>query len=165
MKIHGFPSRTMLVLGFASGALAPATAAAQSAQPGWEPGKWQFAASINGFIPAIDQTVLYGGDTRSSDVHVSMRDVLRHLQMTFQGSLDVHTGRWGIFNDVFYGNLGGVKSRTREFSIGDIGLPFPPARRRISTSASRPRSGPWPASTGWCPTLHGPWTCWPARAC
>jgi hypothetical protein len=123
MKTPGFLSSTMTVLCFAGGALAPAPAAAQAALHPWEAGKWQFSASLNGFVPAIDGTVNYAGDTRSSDIHVSMRDVLSHLKMTFQGSLDVHNGRWGIFNDVFYGNLGGVKSRTRDFSLGNINLP------------------------------------------
>jgi hypothetical protein len=43
--------------------------------------------------------------------------------MTFQGALDVHNGRWGIFNDLIYVDLGGVKSQTHDFSIGNIGIP------------------------------------------
>jgi hypothetical protein len=101
----------------------PAPAAAQSALPPWEAGKWQFSASLNGFVPAIDGKVNYAGDTRSSDIHVSMRGVLSNLKMTFQGSLDVHNGRWGIFNDVVYANIGGVRSQTCDFSLGNIGIP------------------------------------------
>jgi hypothetical protein len=123
MKTPGFLSSTMTVLCFASGALVPAPAAAQSALPPWEAGKWQFSASLNGFVPAIDGKVNYAGDTRSSDIHVSMRGVLSNLKMTFQGSLDVHNGRWGIFNDVVYANIGGVRSQTRDFSLGNIGIP------------------------------------------
>jgi len=123
MKIPGFLSGTMTVLCFAGGALVPAPAAAQSALPPWEAGKWQFSASLNGFVPAIDGKVNYAGDTRSSDIHVSMHDVLSNLKMTFQGSLDAHNGRWGIFNDVVYAYIGGVKSRTRDFSLGNINLP------------------------------------------
>ena len=123
MKIPGFLSGTMTVLCFAGGALVPAPAAAQSALPPWEAGKWQFSASLNGFVPAIDGKVNYAGDTRSSDLHVSMHEVLSNLKMTFQGSLDVHNGRWGIFNDVIYADIGGVKSRTRDFSLGNIGIP------------------------------------------
>jgi hypothetical protein len=96
---------------------------AQSTQSDWESGKWQFAATIYGWVPAIDGKVNYAGDTRSSDLHLSMHDVLSNLKMTFQGSLDVHNGRWGIFNDVVYVDLGGVKSQTRDFSIGNIGIP------------------------------------------
>ena len=59
----------------------------------------------------------------TTDLHVSKRDVLNHLKMTFQGSLDAHNGRWGIFNDLVYVDLGGVKSQDRDFSIGNIGIP------------------------------------------
>jgi len=123
MEVSGSLSRSTSILCFAVGALLAAPAAAQSALPPWEAGKWQFSASLNGFVPAIDGKVNYAGDTRSSDIHVSMHDVLSNLKMTFQGSLDVHNGRWGIFNDVFYGFIGGVKSRTRDFSLGNIDLP------------------------------------------
>ena len=92
-------------------------------QPNWDSGKWQFTATIYGFVPTIDGKVNYAGDSGSSDIHVSMNDVLSHLKMTFMGALDVHNGRWGIFNDVLYVDLGGVKSQTRDFSIGNIGLP------------------------------------------
>ena len=123
MKFSSFQSRATVVVVFAAGTLLPAPAAAQSALPGWETGQWQFSASLNGFVPAIDGKVNYAGDTRSSDIQVSMRDVLSNLKMTFQGSLDAHNGRWGIFNDVIYANIGGVKSRTRDFSLGNIGIP------------------------------------------
>ena len=123
MKFSSFQSRATVVVVFAAGTLLPAPAAAQSALPGWETGQWQFSASLNGFVPAIDGKVNYAGDTRSSDIHVSMHDVLSNLKMTFQGSLDAHNGRWGIFNDVIYANIGGVKSRTRDFSLGNIGIP------------------------------------------
>jgi len=123
MKFSSFQSRATVVVFFAAGTLLPAPAAAQSALPGRETGQWQFSASLNGFVPAIDGKVNYAGDTRSSDIHVSMHDVLSNLKMTFQGSLDAHNGRWGIFNDVIYANIGGVKSRTRDFSLGNIGIP------------------------------------------
>ena len=123
MKRYGLLSGAVAVLCFAVGALLAAPAAAQSAQPGWESPKWQFAATLYGYVPTIDGKVNYARDSRVSDIHVSMDDVLSHLKMAFMGTLDVHNGRWGIFNDVFYADLGGVKSRARDFSIGDIGLP------------------------------------------
>ncbi len=116
-------SRTLAVLCFACGAFLPPSAAAQPAQPVGESGKWEFAATIYGFIPTIDGTVNYAGDTRSSDFSVSKSDVINHLKMTFMGALDAHNGSWGIFNDVLYVDLGGVKSQTHDFSVGNIGLP------------------------------------------
>jgi hypothetical protein len=124
MKTCTFARVGMTILTLAASALLlPAPAAAQSAQPAWETGKWQFTATLYGWVPTIDGTVNYAGDTRSSDIHVGRSDVLSALKMTFQGSLDAHNGRWGIFNDLFYADLGGAKSRTRNFSVGNIGLP------------------------------------------
>ena len=116
-------SRALTVLCFACGVLLPPSAGAQPAQAVGESGKWEFAATIYGFIPTIDGTVNYAGDTRSSDFNLSKSDVINHLKMTFMGALDAHNGSWGIFNDVLYVDLGGSKSQTHDFSIGNIGLP------------------------------------------
>jgi opacity protein-like surface antigen len=100
-----------------------APAAAQSAQPAWEPGKWQFAATVYGWVPTIDGKVNYPGDSGSSDLHVNAANVFSHLKMFFEGALDAHYGRWGIFNDIVYVDLGGNKSQSHDFSVGGIGLP------------------------------------------
>jgi len=113
----------MAVMALAASALLPMSVAAQTTQSGWGAEKWQFTATLYGWVPAIDQTVNFPGDRGSTDIHVSMSDVLSALKMTFQGSFDAHNGRWGIFNDLFYADLGGAKSRTRDFSVGNIGLP------------------------------------------
>jgi hypothetical protein len=123
MKIFSSLGGAAAVLCAVAGALLPATAAAQSTQKDWEAEKWQFTASVYGWLPTIDSTVNFPDDPSSTDLHVSKSDVLNHLKMTFQGSLDAHNGRWGIFNDVVYVDLGGSKSRTRDFSIGNIGVP------------------------------------------
>ena len=123
MKLFSSLGGAAAVLCAVAGALPPATAAAQSTQKDWEAEKWQFTASIYGWLPTIDGTVNFPDDSRSTDLHVSKSDVLSALKMTFQGSLDAHNGRWGIFNDVVYVDLGGSKSRTRDFSIGNIGVP------------------------------------------
>ena len=123
MKIASSLTRAMTVLCFAAGALVPAPALAQSTQSSWDSGKWEFAATIYGWVPTIDGKVNYAGDSRNSDIHVNEGNVLSHLKMTFQGALDAHNGRWGIFNDLVYVDLGGSKSQTRNFSVGGIGIP------------------------------------------
>jgi hypothetical protein len=123
MKIRTLARGGVAVMALAASALLPMPVAAQTTQSGWGAEKWQFTATLYGWVTAIDQTVNFPGDRGSTDVHVGMSDVLRALKMTFQGSFDVHNGRWGIFNDLFYADLGGVKSRTRDFSVGNIGLP------------------------------------------
>jgi len=123
MKICTLAGGGMAVMALAASALLPMSVAAQTTQSGWGAEKWQFTATLYGWVPAIDQTVNFPGDQGSTDVHVGMSDVLSALKMTFQGSFDAHNGRWGIFNDLFYADLGGAKSRTRDFSVGNIGLP------------------------------------------
>ena len=123
MKIFSHVVRGLTVVCCVGATLVPATSLAQTTPSDWDSGKWQFTGTIYGWVPTIDGKVNYAGDTRSSDLHLSMHDVLSNLKMTFQGALDVHNGRWGIYNDVVYVDLGGVKSQTRDFSIGNIGIP------------------------------------------
>ena len=123
MKIFSHVVRGLTVVCCVGATLVPATSLAQTTPSDWDSGKWQFTGTIYGWVPTIDGKVNYAGDTRSSDLHLSMHDVLSNLKMTFQGALDVHNGRWGIYNDLVYVDLGGVKSRTRDFSIGNIGIP------------------------------------------
>ena len=123
MKIASSIGCTITVLCFAIGMLLPAAAAGQATQSGAESGTWQFTAAIYGWVPTIDTRVNFPGDRGSTDTSVSKSDVLNHLKFTFQGSLDVHNGQWGIFNDLVYVDLGGVKSQDRDFSIGNIGIP------------------------------------------
>ena len=123
MKTSGSVACTTTVLCFAIGMLLPAVAAGQAAQPSAETGAWQFTATIYGWVPTIDGKANFPDDKGSTDFHASKSDVLNHLKMTFQGSFDAHNGRWGIFNDIVYVDLGGVKSHSRDFSIGNIGIP------------------------------------------
>src|SRR5260221_12865940 len=93
-----------------AGALLPMSAAAQSAQPGWEPGKWQFTATVYGWFPAINGKVNFPGDLGSTDIHVPFSKIFDHLKMGGMGALDAHNGRWGVFTDVLYLDVGGIKS-------------------------------------------------------
>ena len=90
------------VLCFAIGAFLPSAALGQSAQPDADSGKWQFTATLYGWVPIVDGQVNFPDDKGSTGIHVSMKNVLSHLKMTFQGSLDANNGHWGIFNDIVY---------------------------------------------------------------
>jgi hypothetical protein len=94
-----------------------------ASQPGAEAGTWQFTATIYGWVPTIDGQVNFPGDNGSTGIHVNGANVISHLKMTFQGALDAHNGRWGIFNDVVYVDLGGAKSQTHDLLIGNVGIP------------------------------------------
>ena len=123
MKVSRSIRGATAALFFATASLLSAPASAQSPQAGGMGEKWLLTATLYGWVTAIDSTVVFPGDRGSSNVHVSINDVLNHLKMTFQGALDVHNGRWGMFTDIFYADLGGIKSKSRDFSIGNIGIP------------------------------------------
>ena len=123
MKFCSSPALGIAVLAFAAGALLPVPAAAQSAPPASESGKWEFAATIYGWVPTIDGKVNYAGDSQTSDIHVNGANVLSHLKMAFMGAIDAHYGRWGIFNDLVYADLGGSKAEPREFSVAGVPIP------------------------------------------
>ena len=119
MKILRSIAGAAVVVCVAAGAFLSVPAAAQSGQAD----RWLVTATIYGWVPKIDGTVNFPGDKGSTGIYASMDDVLNHLKMTFQGTLDAHNGRWGMFTDIVYVDLGGIKSREREFSIGNVGIP------------------------------------------
>jgi hypothetical protein len=123
MRIHISAGCATAALCFAIGALLPAAAAGQAPKPGAEAGTWQFTATLYGWVPTIDGKVNFPDDRGSTDIHVNGANVISHLKMTFQGSLDAHNGRWGIFNDIVYVDVGGAKQHSRDFSIGNVGIP------------------------------------------
>jgi hypothetical protein len=109
-------------LALAAAAFLPAIAAAQA-------GQWQYSASIYGFLPSIDGKTTFptippgSGGSGSSGVTVTADQLIDALKFTFMGSFDAHNGRWGVFTDLIYLDLGGSKSQTRDFSFGNVGIP------------------------------------------
>lgn len=102
--------------------LLPTSAIAQTAQPAMEADHWQFTATLYGYLPSIGGTTSFPAGGGSS-INVDASSILNHLKFTFMGTLDAHNGQWGAFTDVLYLNVGDNKSNTRDFSIGNIGLP------------------------------------------
>jgi len=103
-------------------ALVPAMAAAQTAQPGPLPGPWKYSASVYAYAPSIGGSSVFpaeGGTT----ISVTGKQILNALKMTFMGNFEAHNGAWGVLTDLVYVDLGNAKSNTRDFTIGNIGLP------------------------------------------
>jgi hypothetical protein len=103
-------------------ALFPALAAADTPQSGAD-GGWQFDASIYAFLPSIGGSTIFPIETGGSSVNISASQIISALNIAFMGSFDAHKGPWGVFNDLIYVDLGASKSNTRDFSIGNIGIP------------------------------------------
>lgn len=102
-------------------ALAPAWAGAQPvAEP--PPGQWRYGAAVYGYLPTLTGTSRIPVDS-GTPIEVSTGEIIDALKFTFMGSLSAHNGRWGGFTDLMYVDLGGDKQQTRDFTIGNIGLP------------------------------------------
>jgi hypothetical protein len=107
-------------LAFTTVVALPALAVADT-QAGSDVAVWTYEASIYGYLPAIDGTTTFpaGG----SSVNVNASKILENLNFIFMGAFDVHKGQWGVFTDLMYVNLGASKASSRDFTIGNIGLP------------------------------------------
>lgn len=85
-------------------------------------GDWEFGASIYGWFPDISgrTAIALGG---GADFEVEVGDILDNLQFTLQGSFDARKGRWGLYTDVIYMDLGRTESIVREGEVSRANLP------------------------------------------
>lgn len=106
------------LLAFAMSGAVPLTAQAQGMTDGWT-----FEAALYGWVPAISGSTSFPTVGASPSIDVSTREVIDSLKMAFMGVVQVRYGPWGLWNDLFYANLGGSKQDTRNFTIGERPLP------------------------------------------
>ena len=100
-----------------AGALSPACASAEALT-----NEWQFRAFVYMWMPKISGGAnLPGGNT--VDFDVNFHTILDHLKLAGMGSVEAQKGRWGMFTDVIYMNLGGTATRTRDGTIDGVPLP------------------------------------------
>jgi hypothetical protein len=97
--------------------LVSGTAAAQA-----RPDDWQFRAIIYGYLPDIGGSTTFPAGTGSS-ISVDADTIISNLKFTFMGSFEAQKGRWGVFTDILYLDVGGSKSDTRDLRIGGGQLP------------------------------------------
>lgn len=84
---------------------------------------WEFAASINGWFPDISGETAFPTGPGGGDFTIDVGTILDNLKMTFQGSFSARKGRWGLFSDVVYMDLGSSESAFREGTVGGIEIP------------------------------------------
>ena len=113
-------AKTASALIVALAACVPMQASAQSMAGD---GSWRFGASIYGYLPTLGGSSSVPADSGGTPIEVDAEQILDKLKFTIMGSLDAHNGRWGVFTDLLYLNLGDSKDQTRDFSIGNAGLP------------------------------------------
>lgn len=98
-------------------ALAPLAAAAEPEE------SWQFGASIYGWFPDIAGRTAFSDTTGGGEFEVDVGDILDNLEMVFMGTFDARRGRWGVWTDAIYMDLGASQTGTRNGTVG--GLPIP----------------------------------------
>ncbi|MBA2960914.1 MULTISPECIES: hypothetical protein [Ramlibacter] len=104
------------------GVLAAGSAAAQGAA--WaDPGPWRTSISLYGYLPSVSGSSNFPQPGGGSDVGVRAKELLQNVQSMFMGSLEVNRGRWGVFTDFAYFDLGDETSGTRDLFIGGNRLP------------------------------------------
>jgi hypothetical protein len=86
-------------------------------------GAWQYSATIYAYLPALSGSSSFPTGSGGSPIDLSVDKILSTLKFTFMGDIEAHNGQWGAFTDVIYFDLGADKTNTRDFSIGNIGLP------------------------------------------
>lgn len=104
----------------AAAALAAPVAHAQSQAPD----DWRFRAAIYGWFPSLDGTTQFPASGASGpSFKVDASTILDNLSFAFMGTFEAQRGNWGVFVDYFYANVDGSVSGTRDFSLGQVGIP------------------------------------------
>jgi len=91
--------------------LAPVAAQAEAAND-----KWQWELGVYAWFPAIGGTTSFPSGA-SENIDVSARDVIDALKMTFMGQIEARKGKWGVWNDLVYADLGGSQKGSRDFTV------------------------------------------------
>jgi hypothetical protein len=103
----------------AMAAVAPTVAQAQAQDMS---DKWVFNAAIYGWLPDIGGKTTFPAGTGSS-ISVDANQIIDSLKFTFMGTFEARKGRWGMFTDVVYMDVGGSKNGTRDITVDGHPLP------------------------------------------
>lgn len=103
----------------ASALLAGGSASAQSTAE--EP--WRFQAIVYGYLPDIGGNTTFSRTGGGSSVEVDASTILKNLNGVFMGMFEMSKGRWGVYTDLMYMDVGNDKSGTRDIAIGGTQIP------------------------------------------
>ena len=84
---------------------------------------WKFTAVIYGYFPDIGGDSTFPARTGGSGIDVDASTIINNLKFVFMGTFEAQKGRWGLFTDVMYMDIGGSKSQTRNLNIDGVQLP------------------------------------------
>jgi hypothetical protein len=107
------------------GALAPSTSFAQVAPTSLatQPSGWHYTATIYGYLPSVDGTSSFPADGGGTRLNLDGSKILDRLKVFAMATAGAHNGTWGVFTDVIYLKFEGSQSASRDFTIGNVGLP------------------------------------------
>jgi len=107
------------------GALAPSTGFAQVAPTSLPvPGSaWQYSATIYGYLPSVSGTSSFPADGSGTRLNLDASKILDKLKVFAMATAGAHNGTWGVFTDVIYLKFQAAESASRDFTIGNVGLP------------------------------------------
>lgn len=111
-KVHGVVGAVAM----AAAALAPGMASAQASD------ELKFDAIVYGWLPTIGGKTSFPAGS-GSNINVDANQILDSLKFTFMGTLGAQKGRWGLFADIAYLDVGNSKSATRNLSVQGVELP------------------------------------------
>jgi hypothetical protein len=114
--------------GFLRGAFASlmtlaASALPLAAQAQGSADAWQFRASIYGYFPTVSSSSQFSTGGSGPTIDIDASDILDALKFTFMGSVEAQKGRWGLFTDLIYLDVGDTKRDSRDFTLGGAGVP------------------------------------------
>jgi hypothetical protein len=109
----------LLAIGMVGTLPAPAQAQATS-------DNWRFEATVYGWFPAISADMTFaipGGNSIGTNQDMSASDVLDALKFAFFASFEAKKGKYGLWTDIVYADLGGTKVGVRNFDGGRLPVP------------------------------------------
>jgi hypothetical protein len=106
-------------------ALVPSTGFAQVAPTSLpiQGSGWHYTASIYGYLPSVDGTSSFPADGQGTRLNLDASKILDKLKVFAMGTVGAHNGTWGMFTDVVYLKFEASESASRDFTIGNAGLP------------------------------------------
>ena len=85
--------------------------------------EWRFRAIVYVYLPSIDGETTFPSPGGGGGASVDASKILENLNFAFMGTFEADKGRWGMFTDVIYLDIGDSESPSRDISIGGGTLP------------------------------------------
>jgi hypothetical protein len=109
--------RALLLAAASVAAAAPGVASAQESE------EWKFDAIVYAWLPSVGGKSTFPAGS-GSDISVDASQVIDSIKFAFMGTLGAQKGRWGVFGDAIYLDLGTSRSASRNLTVQ--GIPLPP---------------------------------------